>query len=242
MISIIIPTFNRAEYIGEAIDSVLAQTYKDYEIIVVDDGSTDNTQKVLEQYEGKIKYFFKENGGEASARNYGIEKAQGEFIAYLDSDDLWCPEKLELQMQEFEKDEKVGLVHTSMEVVTEDGTSTGEYKPTSPAETPMDFLENKRILMCVLVKKEIFSQLGLFDETMRIGVDTDMWLRLSQKYKIKYIDKPLAKVRKHDTNISSDMEGTYLGHVILIEKFLKYHEEASPRKSLLRNWHGNIIC
>ena len=94
-VSVVIPTYNSSQFIVETLESVFAQTYKDYEIIVVDDGSTDNTKEVLQPYTSRIKYIYKENGGPASARNVGIKSAQGEYIAFLDSDDRWLPEKLE---------------------------------------------------------------------------------------------------------------------------------------------------
>ena len=104
MISVIIPTYNREKFLPATIDSVLRQTYSDYEIIVVDDGSTDGTQEVIEKlYGGKLKYIYKNNGGPASARNVGLKNASGNYIAFLDSDDLWFPEKLETQIRFMEK-------------------------------------------------------------------------------------------------------------------------------------------
>ena len=100
-VSVIIPTYNRAHYICETIDSILAQTYRDYEIIVVDDGSADNTRKVLQKYDGKVRYFYQKNRGPSAARNFGISQSQGEYIAFLDDDDLWTENKLELQIDFF---------------------------------------------------------------------------------------------------------------------------------------------
>ena len=109
-VSVAIPTYNRAHYICETIDSVLVQTYKDYEIIVVDDGSTDNTREILKRYGGKIKYFYQANQGQASAWNYAVSQSSGEYIAFLDDDDLWFPEKLERQVEVLDKNPDLGFV------------------------------------------------------------------------------------------------------------------------------------
>ena len=113
LISVIIPTFNRVEFISEAIDSVLSQTYSNFEIIVVDDGSTDNTKQLLTKYGSRITYDFQENKGVSSARNKGLDIAKGEWIAFLDSDDIWLPEKLSLQMQDLEQ--HVPLLHINLD-------------------------------------------------------------------------------------------------------------------------------
>jgi glycosyltransferase involved in cell wall biosynthesis len=119
MISIVIPVYNRAHYIKDCIDSVLQQTYKDYEIIVVDDGSTDNVREVLQPYMNIIRYIYKENGGAASARNEGIRNAKGEYIAWLDSDDRWFPFKLELEIKILEKQQDgIGFLHSDFSCFT----------------------------------------------------------------------------------------------------------------------------
>jgi len=112
LVSVVIPVYNSAEYIVETIKSALAQHYKPFEVIVVDDGSTDNTKDLLEPYLHRISYLYKENGGPASARNTGVNNAKGEYIAFLDADDLWMPEKLARQMDVFNQDKSIGLVHT----------------------------------------------------------------------------------------------------------------------------------
>ena len=127
-VTIIIPTYNSSPFIGKAIDSVLAQTYTDYEIILVDDGSTDNTKEILEKYQDNITYILQPNQGVAIARNTGIRNSESEYIALLDSDDEWLPEKLELQMRTIEKNNDVGLVHTNDIQISEEGNVYGSWQ------------------------------------------------------------------------------------------------------------------
>ena len=120
-VSIVIPTFNRRNYITIALDSVLAQTYTNYEIIIIDDGSSDNTKEVLTPYWDKIRYFYQDNRGIPATRNRGIREAKGDYIAFLDSDDYWLPEKLERQIDYFEKNPHCGMVATRCSSITPDG-------------------------------------------------------------------------------------------------------------------------
>lgn len=120
-VSVIIPTYNLARYINETVDSVLGQTYKNYEIIIVDDGSTDNTKEALSEYGGKITYIFQENQGVSAARNKGIKEAKGEYIAFLDADDLWLKDKLELQIGLMNSNPEVAMIFTDGESFNEEG-------------------------------------------------------------------------------------------------------------------------
>src|SRR5689334_23008717 len=112
-VSVIVPTFNSARFLCEAIGSVHAQTYKDYEIIIVDDGSTDDTQNVVKELDKPCKYFYQNNAGPSVARNYGISESSGEFVAFLDADDAWLPGKLEMQIRLFDRHPEVGAVETA---------------------------------------------------------------------------------------------------------------------------------
>jgi glycosyltransferase involved in cell wall biosynthesis len=129
-VSVIIPTYNCDRFLPEAIDSVLMQTYQDYEIIVIDDGSTDQTCQVLEAYKHKIRYFYQQNQGSAVARNLGIKQAKGEFIAFLDADDFWLlPEKLAEQVNCFEQQPSLGSVHTGWRIVDGGGKKIIDVEP-----------------------------------------------------------------------------------------------------------------
>lgn len=188
-VSVVIPTYNRAKYICEAIDSVLAQTYKDHEIIVIDDGSTDNTKELLNKYETKIKYIYQENKGISAARNAGIKVAKGEYIAFLDSDDLWLSEKLKVQVKALEENKEIGLVYSSMSRIDSSGKFWGMCPSTPAGDNCYDLLisESHYPTPTILVRKECFEKAGLFDETMKGIEDLDWCYRIIKFYKPYYI-------------------------------------------------------
>jgi len=199
-VSVIIPTYNRRELVQEAIDSVLAQTYTDYEIIVVDDGSTDGTREALqERYGDRIRYVWQENQGESAARNRGIEMARGEYIAFLDSDDVWLPEKLSKQVNLLDYSPEVGLVCCYEHKVNESG------KPLPGLEKDCQNITFQNLCLrnlvgstsTVVIRKQILTQVGEFDDSIRYGEDWDLWLRVVLVSRIKCITEPLVRVRLH---------------------------------------------
>ncbi len=201
-VSVIIPTYNRAKYIRESIDSVLAQTYQDYEIIVVDDGSTDNTKEIILSYGDKVRYFFQDHGNQPLALNFGATKARGEYIAFLDDDDLWVPNKLELQVNILDSKEEIGFVCSETYHMNESGETTHHWKRKDWNKDTFESLyENNFICHCVvLVRKQLLDQVGGFDGTLITTQDYDLWLRLTKICKFEYINKPLARIRFHPNN------------------------------------------
>lgn len=205
-VSVIIPTYNRRDYVQEAIDSVLAQTYTDYEIIVIDDGSTDDTGDVLPvRYGDRIHYEWQENQGESVARNRGIELAQGEYIAFLDSDDLWLPEKLAKQVVFLETHPDAGSVICQGIVIDESGCPKPDHLPLGANLRPEDLALDA--LLCIgtipapssmlLVRHDIVSQSGGFDPAICYGEDWDFSIRLRFRAPIAKIDEPLCYIRYH---------------------------------------------
>ena len=203
-ISVIVTTYNRAHMVTETIDSILSQTSKDFELIVVDNESIDNTEEVIKSYTDKrIRYFKHQNNGIIAVnRNYGISKTQGEYIAFCDDDDLWMPEKLERQLSEFEKDSQLGLVCSNGIFFDKNG----EHREMIKAELKdSDFTFESLIWHnyipspSVLVKKEVIDDVGMMDESPEIFIaeDYELWLRIAKKYKVKYIGLPLMKYRTH---------------------------------------------
>jgi len=201
-VSIIIPTYNRSQFVTEAIDSVLAQTYKDYEIIVVDDGSTDNTSEILEPYQDKIRYIFQENQGLSAARNTGIKDARGRFIALLDSDDLWLPGKLAKQMAALDKNGDVAFVYSNFVFIDEVG---GFLKVAYKPKTVVSGHIFEDVLLCRtapsypstwLLKKECFDEVGLFDTEFKRSEERDIGVRIAKIFKMYGIAEPLVKIRQ----------------------------------------------
>lgn len=226
LVSVIIPTYNRAIYVVEAIESVLAQTYKDFEIIVVDDGSTDDTKKVLEPYMNRIVYIHQKNQKQAAARNTGIHRATGQYIAFLDSDDLWLPKKLEVQVDYMEAHPEIGMAHTGFLLQEESpsGTILKEWPYTKQWPSGNIFLELFLEPMVntstVLARRECFDAAGLFDPQLNWAEDYHMWWRIARNFPIGYIDKPLEIKRVHNTNLTKDRFEAKLGTVRALEKLI----------------------
>jgi len=208
LVSVVIPSYNYGHLISDALDSALDQTYKNLEIIVVDDGSKDDTKNVVKKYGKKIKYIHQENRGLSAARNKGIKNANGEFIAFLDSDDIWFRNKIEAQVTEMEKDDRIGLVSCSMQEIDEEGGVIRDitYKDYNNEDDLFAELIQKNIVSggsSAIVRKNCFDQVGLFDENLQPAADWDMWLRIQQQYKVKIIEQVLVKARVGAYNMSS---------------------------------------
>lgn len=202
-VSIVTPTYNRPRWLPDAIESVLAQTYRDVELIVVNDGSTDNTEEVLEPYMDRIVYIYKENGGQGAALNTGITAATGEYIGRVDDDDLYVPEKLELQVEMFQQNPQLGLVAGYGYITDSEGEIMATRKVPEYSRYGAFLSLLQHCIFCqptVLVRKECFDKVGLYKDIY--GEDYDMWLRIARHYPVAVIHKPLAMYRRHDTNLS----------------------------------------
>ena len=192
-VSVILPTYNRYAFVGQAIDSVLNQTYTDYELIVVDDGSTDNTPALLYQYGDRINVIRQENRGVSAARNSGIRSASGNAIALLDSDDYWLPKKLEEQVAFFEAHPDALICQTE-ELWFRNGK---RVNPKKRHRKPSGMIFEKSLPLClvspsaVMIRKLLLDEVGLFDETLPACEDYDLWLRIAWRYPVYLIDAPL---------------------------------------------------
>ncbi len=192
-VSVIIPTFNRGWVIREAIDSVLNQTFGNFELIVVDDGSTDNTLDILAEYKDRITLIKQRNRGVSAARNRGMDAASGRFIAFLDSDDLWLPQKLNRQIEFFDSNPDALICQTE-ETWIRDGVRVNPGKRHRKV-SGMIFEPSLRLCLvspsAVMIKRSLFEEVGLFDESLPACEDYDMWLRVGYKHPIFLIDTPL---------------------------------------------------
>jgi len=222
-VSVIIPTYNRAWIIEEAIHSVLAQDYTEFELIVVDDGSTDQTFDVLESYRNDIKVLSQKNKGVSAARNRGIAEASGKFIAFLDSDDLWLSQKLSVQIDFFNQTPDALICQTE-EVWIRNGF---RVNPKKRHKKPSGMIFKPSLKLClvspsaVMIRRRLFDRVGGFDETLPACEDYDLWLRISCRFPIHLIDTPLIIKRGgHDDQLS---KGTGLDkfRIKAIEKIIK---------------------
>lgn len=196
-VSVVVPAYNSVDYTVETVESVLAQTYRDFELIVVDDGSIDDTRVVLSSYGDRLQYIYKENGGACSARNVGIRHARGEYIACLDCDDLWLPEKLEYSLSVLETDPQMGFVFTPCYTIDSEGNPVGKvHFPFDLQQAYVNLLmENFVMAPTVLMRRACLEEVGLFDENIFIPADWDLWLRLAYRFQVGYVDRPLSKYR-----------------------------------------------
>lgn len=221
-VSVIIPTYNSAHFIIEAVDSVLAQTFTDFEILVIDDGSKDNTKEVLaEKYGDSIQYFYKENGGVSKARNFGIEKAKGKYVAFLDSDDAWIPEKLEKQIVALEQNPDKKACYASFYLCDEklNPLEINQSERKSDALTDLLLIGNVVATpSTVIAEKEIFQQVGGFDHELSQCADWEMWIRIATKTEFIYVDEPLLKYRQHGSNMSKNAALLETDTILLMEK------------------------
>ena len=193
LVTVIIPTYNRGWVLKEAIDSVLSQDFEDFELIVVDDGSTDNTQDILDGYDRDIMVLRQDNRGVSAARNAGIASASGQFIAFLDSDDLWLPGKLSSHVDFFNLNPEALICQTE-ELWIRNGK---RVNPKNRHKKFSGMIFKHSLPLCivspsaVMLKKNLFTKTGMFDEKLPACEDYDLWLRISCKYPIYLIDTPL---------------------------------------------------
>ncbi len=211
LVTIVIPSYNRADYIAETIESVLAQTYPSIEVIVIDDGSTDNTKEIVERYVPQVQYVYQENAERGASRNHGLRLAQGEYISFLDSDDLWLPEKLATDVEFIEARPNIGVVYTDALQID----SNGNYRKRLNAgrhsgKVTEHLLRGNFILMgSHLVRTDKAREIGGFNEDRELSgsEDWEFWVRLSTITEFAYNPMAFAKIRTHEANTMSNPEG-----------------------------------
>ncbi|RLD27571.1 MAG: hypothetical protein DRI75_09155 [Bacteroidetes bacterium] len=220
LVSVIIPTYNRPTFLKKAIDSVANQTYTNIEIIVIDDGSNNNYALEFCNKHENCNYFYKNNGGLSSARNFGFMKSHGEFIAFLDDDDFWKEDKIEKQVNLLLIEKDIDLIHSSAFVVDEEGELTGEFIGAASNKIHKrsgNVFWNALGVWVVksptpLIRKKVFKSDLMFDESIKVGEDLDFYQRLFYRHKVLYIEEPLAFYRTYndDKRLSCQKE-KYIG-------------------------------
>ena len=231
LISVILPTFNRAGVLPRAIDSVLAQSYKSIELIVVDDGSTDDTRQVLERYGNKLICIKQHNRGVSAARNTGIRISKGKYLAFIDSDDKWMESKLEEQVRYFNNYEQdnLALVCTDIDIIDIKGThhKRRRFMPrnSSCVLDVVDVFRDPYLgLPTVMIRADLVNKDSVFDESLNSAEDIDLYLRLMVNRKAGYIHKKLVDVYQSSNSLSASIT-SYDDNIRVITGFLKQHKE-----------------
>jgi hypothetical protein len=208
-VSIVIPAYNAMTYLPDTLASVFQQTFSDFEVLLVDDGSTDRLQTWVAQtvFDRRVKLISQPNQGLSAARNTGITHSQSEYIAFLDADDLWHPTKLAQQVQWLDAHPPIGLIYNQTAQIDSAGTPTGRVLGTEIAGNILPQMLQRNIIDCpssVVVRGQCFDRVGLFDRTLRSVEDWDMWIRIAAIYPVAVICQPLVYYRQHPSNMSKN--------------------------------------
>jgi glycosyltransferase involved in cell wall biosynthesis len=227
LVSVVIPVYNAEKHIRSTLDSVFAQTYTNLEIITVDDDSPDGSAEVIKSFGDRIKYIHQENRGPAAARNTGIRAAKGEYIAFIDADDQWMPEKTHLQIAFFSRCPKsTALVHTDNHDLLNDALTENPSKNLpeymeQPESFDRLFQRNFIATSSVMCRTSALSEIGLFDESPGLFAveDYDLWLRIASRYDLGFIATPLLQYRIHQGGISRNIDRSYTNERNILEKW-----------------------
>jgi glycosyltransferase involved in cell wall biosynthesis len=246
-VSVVIPAYNAGHYIADALASIAEQTLRDVEVIVVDDGSTDDTLHIVGGFATSIELVVirQENGGPAAARNVGIRRARGRYCAFLDADDVMLPDRLEEQVALFYEDSELALVHSDLMTFDERGiihrTRRAFSKPSGGMILERLLIDNFITTSTVMAPTQRLFDAGLFNEGRRVSEDFELWLRFAARWKVAYIDHPLVRYRRRPGSLSEDKLLTARSALDVIETFWNAHPDyrrshpALHRKSLARH-------
>ena len=232
-VSVVVTCYNYAHYLEGCIQSILAQTYQDFEIILIDDGSTDETPDIAKKFQTVPNFFYvrQQNSGQARATNHGIELAKGTYVAFLDADDAWLPKKLEKQIALFDQP-RVGVVYSKLKEMDPEGNILVEVGPVGrhwqpQAGSVVDWLlfENFTPFSSSMVRKQCLQDLGGLDENLSMVTDWDLWLRLSMHWEFAYVDEPLILYRRGHSQMSANSATMRACADLVLHRFL--HDNAS---------------
>jgi len=233
LVSVIMPTYNRAEFIGKAIDSVLAQDYKHLELIIIDDGSTDDTKEIVESYlSDKILYYYQDNSGQSVARNNGINHANGKYIAFLDSDNIYNPGKISTQVAFLNENSEYQVIYGDDEFIDENGNTFS----TKNMQRYSGFIYDKLLINniishnTVMARKYCFEEMGGFNEFLSVADDYELWLRFSTRYRFYYMPVLFVKYRVMENQISTDKEKRFESNEIIIRRSMEQNSELVNKK------------
>jgi glycosyltransferase involved in cell wall biosynthesis len=240
LISVVIATYNMGQYIDQAVDSILKQTWERLEVVIVDDGSTDNTPTVMERYKGdaRVIYIQNQNQGQPKAKNCGIKNTKGEFIAFCDADDFWEPNKLEVQMPLFDNP-KVGIVYSEVSNIDENNnryTKSANEKRHTGKVTNQLLVENFVPFGTSVIRRECIEKNGIFDEDFRMGIDWDLWLRYSLDWEFAYTPERTYIYRVWSGQMSTNYRGRYDYATRILNKFVAQHGSQLDQRYVRKAW------
>ncbi len=246
-VSVVVATYNYGQYLAQALDSICAQSFTDWEAIVVDDGSTDDTQAVMEPYlnDVRFKYIRTEHVGQPVAKNTGIRVARGIYIAFLDADDAWLPEKLALQVERMDRGPAIGVVYGRRQWIDSVGRplQRSERVMRRGNVLPFMFRDNFVCFSSAMVRREAFEQCGVFNEQIPLAIDYDLWLRIAAGWKFDYVDEPVVLYRTGHANLSRRGEERLRVALGIMQRFLDEHgnREVLP-SSVVRQAFAATYC
>lgn len=230
-VSVIMNCYNCSKYLREAIDSVYAQTFTNWEIIFWDNASTDNSSNIAKSYDAKLHYFCSDKTTPlGKARNLAVQQAQGEYIAFLDCDDLWLPEKLKLQINLLDNKPEVMLVFSNNYIVDHMGNILKNAFDNQKPERGNVFIElllsrNFIQLLTVIIRKKVLNEVGLFNSNYKSAEEYDLFLKIADLHPIDYIDLPLAKYRLHENNLSRNLSIGIKEDLEIMDSWLEKYPE-----------------
>lgn len=243
VVSIIMPCYNAQKTLAKTLDSIFSQTYTSFKLYCINDGSTDNTQSILDEYQNKFKdrmwVLSQKNKGQTISKNIGIQQSQGEYIAFIDSDDLWDPKKLDIQLSAMRADPEVGLSYTDGYYIDADDIQH-EKIGIDPILQGQCF---KRILMgnaivasSVMIRRSIINKIGLFDETLTACENWELWTRIASVCPLKALPDPLTYYRRHDANMSHNFEKMVTNRLRVVHNNIARYKHSLPdSKRIMRD-------
>lgn len=246
MVSVIMPAYNCAGYVAEAIDSVLAQDYPNLELVIVDDGSDDDTADVIKGYSDRVRLFAQRNSGPAAARNFAVAKARGDYLAFLDGDDYWLPGKISAQMRYLTQHPESRFVYGRFirwEQAQDGSFLPSDAVPRTAAKDGVDapysgsiytklLLDNIVHIITALIHRSVYDSVGGFDESLRTGEDYDFWLRVSRSFMADRLARDVALYRIHSTASTTVPRATHNEYTVLC-RALERHGRQGP--------HGEVV-
>lgn len=240
LVSVIIPTYNFAKYIVKAIESVLSQTYNNWELIIVDDGSSDDTKEVVASYlsDKRISYHYQENAGQAKAKNTAINLATGEYLAVLDADNICTDDRLEVAVAFLNENPSYGMCHADIISINEQGNIISEHNMARYSELAVNELlkDNFIAINTAVMRLDLVHEIGGFDDTIRRADDYEFCLRFCLSFKIKYLSKKLCFYRVMENQISSDSRGRYESNEAILLNFYSQNARKHPQI----NWRRGL--